>query len=155
MKKTIALMITAAMLFALASCGKKPEQTTEAPTAATAAAETPATDAMLTEASETTEETVFYETPAWEGKWQAADTDEHFEIYDVTDDGFKMVFYHFEEGQIEEFKYTIEFDNPEKTIASELGSADGGRWEYTFNFKGDSILVQSKHPDQIYNRVVE
>ena len=135
-------MITAAMLFALASCGKKPEQTTEAPTAATAAAETPATDAMLTEASENTEETVFYETPAWEGKWQAADTDEHFEIYDVTDDGFKMVFYHFEEGQIEEFKYTIE-------------SADGGRWEYIFNFKGDSILVQSKHPDQIYNRVVE
>ena len=88
------------------------------------------------------------------GQWQADDTDEHFEIYDVTNDGFKMVFYHFEEGQIEEFNYVLEFDDPEKMTASEIGTDHSG-WEYSFSFNGNSKLVRSKHPDQTYNRVVE
>ena len=60
-----------------------------------------------------------------------------------------------EEGQIEEFIYKMEFDNPEKTVASEIGTAqDHGGWEYTFTFNGDTILVQSKLPDQIFKRDV-
>ena len=154
MKRLTAATLTAAMLIALTACSKEPEQTTEAPViaAATTAAETTETS----ETPETTVETAYFAPPAWEGNWQATDTEEHFEITTVTDDGIKVVFYHFEEGQIEQFKYDMEYDNPEKTIASEIGSAnDHGGWEYTFNFKGDSIVVQSKFPDQTYARVAD
>ncbi len=159
MKKIIALIITAASLVTLTSCGKDPVQPSEAAPAVTAAGteaeeETDSAVAPESEMSESTEAIELSMVPAWEGKWQAADTDEHFEIYDVTNDGFKMVFYHFEEGQIEEFNYVLEFDDPEKMTASEIGNDHSG-WEYSFSFNGDSILVRSKHPDQTYNRVVE
>lgn len=151
MRKIIAASLTAVMLFAMTACSKEPKQTTEAPTATTAAA-TAATEAE-TEAAETTLDDVYYAPPAWEGYWKATDSDENFEISGVTDDGFKMVYFHYEEGTIEQFNYDIEFDNPEKTIASEIGSAnDHGGWEYTFNFQGDTILVQFKTQEQVYTR---
>lgn len=151
MRRITATVLTAVMLFALTACSKEPEQTTAASTAA-ATTETSAPS----EASETTAESVHYDTPAWEGYWEAADTEENFEISEVTDTGFKVLYYHFEEGQIEQFKYDMEFDNPEKTIASEIGLAsDHGGWEYAFNFQGDSITVQSKFPDQVFLRAVK
>ena len=146
MRRFTAITMMAVMLLALTACSKEPEQTTAAP----AVMETTAASA---EVSETTAEDVYYAPPAWEGYWQATDTEEHFEISEVTDEGLKVVFYHFEEGQIEQFKYDMEFDNAEKTIASEFGPAsDHGGWEYAFNFNGDSIVVQSKFPDQTYMR---
>lgn len=148
MRRSTALALTAVMLFALTACSKEPEQT--APATSATAAETTAVSAG---SSETTAEDIYYETPAWEGYWQATDTEEHFEITEVSDTGLKVVFYHYEEGLIEQFKYDMEFDDPQKTVASEIGSAnDHGGWEYTFNFKGGSVVVQSKFPDQTYVR---
>lgn len=154
MKRLIAAVIMPAMLIALASCGNKPEQTlTESLAETDATVATSATEASVIPSA--TEETVFTEPLKWEGKWQATDTEEYFEITDVTDTGFSMVFYHYEEGTIEQFKYKIEFDDPSKTVASEIGKTnDHGVWEYVFHYQGDTILVQSKHPDQIYERVV-
>ena len=153
MKRIFATTVMLAMIIALTSCSNKPEQTT----IATEAVETSAmveTD-TTTEASVTKEPELITEIPEWEGKWEATDTEEYFEISDVTDTGFSMIFYHYEEGTIEEFKYKIEFDNPSRTIASEINKTnDHGVWEYVFNYQGDTILVESKHPDQIYKRVV-
>ena len=153
MKKIIAATLTASLLLMATSCGSKPQETSETTMATTVAVET---ETSATEApSETTveETTAPVEIPAWEGAWKATDTEEHFEISNVTADGFKVTFWHFEEGQIEEFIYKIEFDNEERTIASEIGTGkDHGGWEYTFNFNGDSILVQSKLPDQTFIR---
>lgn len=153
MKRITASVLSAALLLAVTSCSKEPGQTEELP--ATTVTE-------QTEVFETTEETAAMtvtettaEPPAWEGSWLATDTEEHFEIKDVTSDGFRLTFWHYEEGQIEEFIYKMEFDNPEKTVASEIGTAqDHGGWEYTFTFNGDTILVQSKLPDQIFKRDV-
>lgn len=153
MKKVIAATLTAALLLTAASCGSKPQETFEITAATTVVVET---ETSATEApSETTAEetTAPVEIPAWEGSWQATDTEEHFEISSVTADGFKVVFWHYEEGQIEEFIYKMEFDNEDRTIASELGTGkDHGGWEYTFNLNGDTILVQSKLPDQTFLR---
>lgn len=152
MKKVIAATLTGALLFMAASCGNKPQETSET-TAATTVVET---ETSATEApTETTAEetTAPVEIPAWEGAWQATDTEEHFEISSVTADGFKVVFWHYEEGQIEEFIYKMEFDNEDRTVASEIGTGkDHGGWEYTFNLNGDTILVQSKLPDQTFMR---
>lgn len=151
MKKIITLTLTAAVVFVLSACGREPVQTPEESTVNTS-------EAIVTvTASETSAtETVLAELPAWEGSYHATDTEEHFEISEVTDEGFYLIFYHFEEGQIEQFKYKMEFDDPEKTTASEIGPATKhGGWEYTFIFQGDSILVKSKHPDQTYIRVEE
>ena len=126
------------LLLSLAACGTQtsPTSATEAPSETTAE-----------------ETTAPVEIPAWEGSWQATDTEEHFEISSVTADGFKVVFWHYEEGQIEEFIYKMEFDNEDRTIASEIGTGkDHGGWEYTFNLNGDTILVQSKLPDQTFLR---
>ena len=154
MKKIIAATLTAALLLTAASCGSKPQETSEITAATTVVVET---ETSATEAtSETTAEettTAPVEIPAWEGSWQATDTEEHFEISNVTADGFKVVFWHYEEGQIEEFIYKMEFDNEDRTIASEIGTGkDHGGWEYTFNLNGDTILVQSKLPDQTFLR---
>ena len=151
MKRLIVISLTAAMLFALTACRNEPlPATVETQTIATTEATTADT------VSETTQETAYFAPPAWEGNWQAVDTEEHFEISAVTDNGFKVVFFHFEEGQIEQFTYEVEYDNAEKTTASEIGSAsDHGGWEYAFDFKGDSIVVRSKHPDQTYKRAAE
>ena len=152
MKRLIAATLTAALLLMATSCGSKPQETSET-TLATVVVETETS--ATEESSETTveETTAPVEIPAWEGSWQATDTEEHFEISNVTAEGFKVVFWHYEEGQIEEFIYKMEFDNEERTIASEIGTGkDHGGWEYTFNFNGDSILVQSKLPDQTFQR---
>ena len=147
MRRITAISLTAVMLFAFTSCSKEPEQTAAPTTAATTAAP------VVTEVSETTAGDIYYETPDWEGYWQFVDTEEHFEISQVTDTGLKVVYYHFEEGLLEQFTYDMEFDDPAKTIASEIGPASShGGWEYAFNFKGDSIIVQSKFPDQTFNR---
>ena len=151
MKRLTALTLTAAILFTMTACGNKPEPSAEVPVASTTVNET--TEAETVPETSIEESVDPVETPDWAGAWQATDTEEHFEITDVTDEGFKLTFWHFEEGQIEEFIYKMEFDNNEKTIASEIGTAkDHGGWEYTFTFKGDTILVQSKLPDQIFKR---
>ena len=152
MKKVIAATLTASLLLMATSCGSKSQETSET-TLATVVVETETS--ATEESSETTveETTAPVEIPAWEGSWQATDTEEHFEISNVTAEGFKVVFWHYEEGQIEEFIYKMEFDNEERTIASEIGTGkDHGGWEYTFNFNGDSILVLSKLPDQTFQR---
>lgn len=152
MKRLLAATLTASLLLMVTSCGSKPQETSET-TLATVVVETETS--ATEESSETTveETTAPVEIPAWEGSWQATDTEEHFEISNVTAEGFKVVFWHYEEGQIEEFIYKMEFDNEERTIASEIGTGkDHGGWEYTFNFNGDSILVLSKLPDQTFQR---
>ena len=152
MKKIIAATLTATLLLTAASCGSKPQETSETTVATTVVeTETSATEAPAETTAEET--TAPVEIPAWEGAWQATDTEEHFEISSVTADGFKVVFWHYEEGQIEEFIYKMEFDNEDRPIASEIGTGkDHGGWEYTFNLNGDSILVQSKLPDQTFQR---
>ena len=152
MKKIIAATLTATLLLTAASCGSKPQETSETTVATTVVeTETSATEAPTETTAEET--TASVEIPAWEGAWQATDTEEHFEISSVTADGFKVVFWHYEEGQIEEFIYKMEFDNEDRTIASEIGTGkDHGGWEYTFNLNGDTILVQSKLPDQTFLR---
>jgi len=153
MKKLLAATLTASLLLMATSCGSKPQETSETTAATTVVVET---ETSVTEAPvETTieETTAPVEIPDWEGAWQATDTEEHFEISNVTADGFKVVFWHYEEGQIEEFIYKMEFDNEDRTIASEIGTGkDHGGWEYTFNLNGDTILVQSKLPDQTFQR---
>ena len=152
MRRLIVISLTAAMLFALTGCKDEPLPTTVETQIIATTQEITISETVI----ETTQETAYFAPPAWEGNWQAVDTEEHFEISAVTDNGFKVVFFHFEEGQIEQFTYEVEYDNAEKTIASEIGSAsDHGGWEYAFVFKGDSIVVQSKHPDQIYKRAVD
>ena len=152
MKKVIAATLTGALLLMATSCGNKPQETSETTVETTVVeTETSATEAPTETTAEET--TAPVEIPASEGAWQATDTEEHFEISSVTADGFKVVFWHYEEGQIEEFIYKMEFDNEDRTIASEIGTAqDHGGWEYTFNLNGDSILVQSKLPDQTFMR---
>lgn len=153
MKKILAATLTASLLLMATSCGSKPQETSETTAATTVVVETE-TSATEESVETTVEETTApVEIPAWEGAWQATDTEEHFEISNVTADGFKVVFWHYEEGQIEEFIYKMEFDNEDRTIASEIGTGkDHGGWEYTFNLNGDTILVQSKLPDQAFQR---
>ena len=138
MKKLLASLLAAGMVLSLAACGsKEPEQSKEE----TAAEPT----AVVTEAQSD---------QSWEGSYQSSDTEEHFKIYDVTDTGFKVEFYHFEEGLIEKFDYDMEFDNAEKTVASEKGTTeDNGGWEYIFAFGGDTITVNWQGNAQLYKRV--
>ena len=153
MKKLLAATLSVLLLLMATSCGSKPQETSETTAATTVVVETE-TSATETPVETTVEETTApVEIPAWEGAWQATDTEEHFEISNVTADGFKVVFWHYEEGQIEEFIYKMEFDNEDRTVASEIGTGkDHGGWEYTFNLNGDTILVQSKLPDQTFQR---
>ena len=136
MKKLLATILAAGMAVSLASCGKEPEKGKEDPS------DQPVVTVTETEAAR-----------GWEGEYQANDTEEHFRIYDLTDTGFKVEFYHFEEGLLEKFEYDMEFDNDEKTMASEKGSADdNGGWEYRFAFNGDSITVSWQENVQVYMR---
>lgn len=136
MKKVLALLLTAGTILSFVSCGKEPEQTKEK---------------KKTESSTQSEQTV---DQGWEGSWKATDSDENFKIYDLTDKGFKCEFYHVEEGQIEKFDYEMEFDDDNKTVASEKGSADdNGGWEYTFTMDGGKIKVTWQNSDQYYTRV--
>ena len=123
------------MALSIASCGKEPEKTEET------------TAVPTTTAAETKPQ-------GWEGSYQADDTEEHFTIYDVTDKGFKVEFYHFEEGLIERFEYDMEYDDDTKALASQVGTADdNGGWEYCFAFGGDTITVNWQGNSQLYNRV--
>ena len=138
MKKVLATLLAAGLVLSLASCGSKEPETSkkEKGTEPTA---------VVTEAKAD---------QGWEGNYQSVDTEEHFKIYDVTDTGFKVEFYHFEEGLIEKFDYDMEFDNAEKTVASEKGTTeDNGGWEYLFSFGGDSITVNWQGNAQLYKRV--
>ena len=139
-KKIIASAMTAATLFSFASCSNdKPQDKETEPTTE----ETTASQIETTVGAQ-----------SWTGKWQADDTEENFEIYDVTDKGFSVHFYHDEEGNIELFEYDMEFDDNEHKIASQTGSADdNGGWEYTFILGDGSITVKSKLPDQTYRAV--
>lgn len=134
-KRLIATILAAVMVLPLASCSKEEDQATEAPATVT--------EAPVTEAGKET----------WEGKWKSSDTEEYMEIYEVSETGLKVHFYHEEEGDIALFDYEMEFDDEEKTVASQPGDADAnGGWEYTFVLGKGQLTVKSKHPDQIYYR---
>ena len=114
-KRLIATILAAVMVLPLASCSKEEDQATEAPATVT--------EAPVTESGKET----------WEGKWKSSDTEEYMEIYEVSETGLKVHFYHEEEGDIALFDYEMEFDDEEKTVASQPGDADAnGGWEYTF-----------------------
>ena len=137
MKKLLATLLAVGMALAISSCGKEPESSKEEPSVQ------PDVTVTETEAAK-----------GWEGNYQSADSDEHFTIYDVTDKGFKVEFYHYEEDLIERFDYEMEYDNAEKTMASEIGNADDkGGWEYRFAFGGDSITVSWQEKVMLYQRV--
>ena len=137
MKKLLATLLAAGMVLVMTSCGKESE---------------PAKEETQSEPVVTVTETQAAQ--GWEGSYEAADSEEHFKIYDVTDTGFKVEFYHYEEGIIERFDYEMEYDNAEKTMASEIGNADdNGGWEYRFAFGGDSITVTWQSNVMLYKRV--
>ena len=135
MKRLLAIMLACGMALYVASCGKEPEKTDET------------TAVPTTTAAETKPQ-------GWEGSYQADDTEEHFTIYDVTDKGFKVEFYHFEEGLIERFEYDMEYDDETKALASQVGTMEeNGGWEYCFAFGGSRITVTWQGNSQTYNRV--
>lgn len=137
MKKVLALLLTAGMILSFTACGKESEQTKEK---------------KKTESATQSEQTVT--DTGFEGNWKATDSDESIRIYDLTDKGFKCEFNHMEEGQIENFNYEMEFDNDEKTVASEKGSIDdNGGWEYSFKLEGGMIKVSWQGNEQYYTRV--
>ena len=135
MKKILAILLAAGMIMSLAACGKEPEPVIEKTT------------------EDTTVTTTETKPQGWEGSYQSSDTEEHFTIYDVTDKGFKVEFYHYEEGLLEKFDYDMEYDNEDRTLASQIGSADdNGGWEYCFAFGGPRITVTWQGNMQTYNR---
>lgn len=136
MKKVLAILLTAGLGLSLAACGKEPEP-------------------VIEKTTEDTTVTVTETKPqGWEGSYQSSDTEEHFTIYDVTDKGFKVEFYHYEEGLLEKFDYDMEYDNEDRTLASQIGSADdNGGWEYCFAFGGPRITVTWQGNMQTYNRI--
>ena len=78
MKKVLARLLAASLGLSLAACGKEPEP-------------------VIEKTTEDTTVTVTETKPqGWEGSYQSSDTEEHFTIYDVTDKGFKVEFYHYE-----------------------------------------------------------
>lgn len=136
MKRLLAAILAAGLGLSLAACGKDPEPVVEKNTE----------DTTVVATSETKPQ-------GWEGSYQSSDTEEHFTIYDVTDKGFKVEFYHFEEGLLEKFDYDMEYDNEDRTLASQIGSADdNGGWEYCFAFGGSRITVTWQGNMQTYNR---
>lgn len=136
MKKVLAILLAASLGLSLAACGKEPEP-------------------VIEKTTEDTTVTVTETKPqGWEGSYQSSDTEEHFTIYDVTDKGFKVEFYHYEEGLLEKFDYDMEYDNEDRTLASQIGSADdNGGWEYCFAFGGPRITVTWQGNMQTYNRI--
>ena len=139
--KIAASLLACCMLVPLSACGKEDMPATESETQA----ETKAT-------AEQTETRLDPET-AWLGRWDADDTDEHFEIYEVTDTGLKVRYNHYTEGSIELFDYDMEFENDDHTEVSEIGdAADKGGWEYAFILGDGIITVKSQFPDQIFRK---
>ena len=140
MKRLLATLLAAGMVLSLAACGKEPEQQhTE----------------KAGEESLPTQEVSASVSYGPEGEYKSNDTEEHFKIYNLTDTGFMVEFYHFEEGLLEKFDYEMEFDNAEKTVASEKGSVDdNGGWEYTFYLGGDTFFFNDTATTEIYTRVI-
>lgn len=135
MKKLIASILTAGLALSLMACGAKSEKNKNHKGEVIVSE-------VQTEPSH-----------GLDGEYKATDTEEYFKIYDLTDSGFKVEFYHFEEGLLEKFDYEMEFDNAEKTIASEKGSVDdNGGWEYAFAISGDTIKVTWQQNEQLYKR---
>lgn len=141
MRKILATILAAGMVLSLASCGKEPEQS----------GENNVSGSILTEQSGESQPS---QQQSLEGEYKSNDTEEHFKIYNLTDTGFLVEFYHFEEGLLEKFDYEMEFDNADKTVASEKGSVDdNGGWEYTFYMGDDAITVTWQQSSQVYTRV--
>ena len=141
MRKILATILAAGMVLSLASCGKEPEQS----------GENNVSGSILTEQSGESQPS---QQQSLEGEYKSNDTEEHFKIYNLTDTGFLVEFYHFEEGLLEKFDYEMEFDNAEKTVASEKGSIDdNGGWEYTFYMGDGAITVTWQQSSQVYTRV--
>ena len=141
MRKILATILAAGMVLSLASCGKEPEQS----------GEINASGSILTEQSSEPRPS---QQQSLEGEYKSNDTEEHFKIYNLTDTGFLVEFYHFEEGLLEKFDYEMEFDNADKTVASEKGSIDdNGGWEYTFYMGDGAITVTWQQSSQVYTRV--
>ena len=141
MKKYFATILSSLMALSLAACGKEPEQS----------GEINASGSILTEQSGEPRPS---QQQGLEGEYESNDTEEHFKIYNLTDTGFLVEFYHFEEGLLEKFDYEMEFDNADKTVASEKGSIDdNGGWEYTFYMGDGAITVTWQQSSQIYTRV--
>ena len=140
MRKILATILAAGMVLSLASCGKEPEQS----------GENNVSGSILTEQSGESQPS---QQQSLEGEYKSNDTEEHFKIYNLTDTGFLVEFYHFEEGLLEKFDYEMEFDNADKTVASEKGSIDdNGGWEYAFAADGDNIRVTWQNNSQIYKK---
>ena len=141
MRKILATILAAGMVLSLASCGKESEQS----------GEINASGSILTEQSGEPQPS---QQQSLEGEYKSNDTEEHFKIYNLTDTGFLVEFYHFEEGLLEKFDYEMEFDNADKTVASEKGSIDdNGGWEYTFYMGNGAITVTWQQSSQVYTRV--
>lgn len=141
MRKILATILAAGMVLSLASCGKEPEQS----------GENIVSGSILTEQSGESQPS---QQQSLEGEYKSNDTEEHFKIYNLTDTGFLVEFYHFEEGLLEKFDYEMEFDNADKTVASEKGSIDdNGGWEYTFYMGDGAITVTWQQSSQVYTRV--
>ena len=89
------------------------------------------------------------DTSEWLGTWRAS-TGESLEIDEILENGLRLTFHKFvESGSLHSVDYVMEFDNAERTIASEVGGAeDHGGWEYTFVLHDDRITVKSRYPDQ-------
>ena len=145
MKKLLATVLAACVVMSLAACGKEPEQSNKIQDNGQAV-QGSGQDAQVLEAQQVSR--------GWEGEYLSNDTEEHFKIFNVTDTGFMVEFYHFEEGLLEKFDYEMEFDNAEKTVASEKGTLDdNGGWEYSFAFSGDTITVTWQQYSQAYTRM--
>lgn len=88
---------------------------------------------------------------SWIGTWKAS-SGESLEITSQTDQGLKLIFHKLsEQGNMMDVNYEMEFDNDDKTIASEIGGPeDHGNWEYTFVLGDGVITVKSRYPDQLY-----
>ena len=85
----------------------------------------------------------------WLGTW-VADTGETFTIYSVSDSGLKLTWTKILEQGWGTYDYELEFDNAEKTVASEIREPGQLLWEYTFTLGDGYITVESRYPDRIY-----
>ena len=88
----------------------------------------------------------------WLGKW-VADSGESLDIYSVSELGLNVKFNHYlEDGSYISSDIEMVFDNPEKTIASEIDGSHLYGWEYTLVLNDEAITMQTRYPDQVYYR---
>jgi len=167
MKKRISLLIVAGMLFSICACGNLSPVTerTEATAITESVVETEFTTisgenndgheppAQLPSEGYWHDETEASETvTGWIGTW-TADTGEYLEIYEETDIGISLHFSKIVESSTMIVDYELEFDNEDRTIASEIGDvAAMSGWEYVFTLEDGQITVQSRYPDQVFVR---